>query len=222
MANPDLDPSWVLGLDVSSYQGAVDWNSVARQGFRFAFIKATEGASETDPEFSANWTGTNAAGLIRGAYHYYAPEDDPQQQAENFLNTLGQGGGQPLLKQGDLPPVLDIEEAGSQSAEEVVQGIQSWLSLVSQRTMRIPIVYTNRGFWDGLWTQQFGEYPLWVAEYGVAAPSPLPAGWQSWRFWQFSQSGNLEGIDGAVDLDVFQGSLQSLQQMASSPSTPES
>ncbi len=220
MANPDLDPSWTKGLDVSHFQGTVDWNSVGRQGYRFAFIKATEGVSETDPEFSANWPGAKTAGLIRGAYHYYDPGSDPQEQAEHFLSTVWPEGGQPLLAPGDLPPALDIETAGSQSSEEVVQGIQSWFSLVRQRTLRIPILYTNRGFWDTLWTLQFGNHPLWVAEYGVEAPAPLPAGWQQWRFWQFSQAGSVEGISGPVDLDVFQGNPQSLQQMASSLAMP--
>ena len=118
MADPDLDPSWVLGLDVSHYQGTVDWASVLRQGYRFAFIKATEGTTWTDPEFSANWAGAKGAGLLRGAYHYYEPGDDPGQQADFFLNTVWPHGGQPLLAPGDLPPVLDIETTGSQSAAE--------------------------------------------------------------------------------------------------------
>lgn len=218
MADPTLDPSWVHGLDVSHYQGTVSWAGVIQNGYRFAFVKATEGVSSTDPQFSTNWTGAKAAGLVRGAYHFYEPGSDPQQQAEHFLDTVWPEGGQPLP--GDLPPVLDVETTGGQSAEEIVQGIQTWLSLVQQRTLRIPILYTSHGFWDGLGTSQFGSHPLWVAEYGVAAPSPLPAGWQQWRFWQFSQTGSIEGISGDVDLDVFQGTLQQLQQMASSVAEP--
>lgn len=218
MADPTLDPSWVHGLDVSHYQGTVSWAGVIQNGYRFAFVKATEGVSSTDPQFSTNWTGAKAAGLVRGAYHFYEPGSDPQQQAEHFLDTVWPEGGQPLP--GDLPPVLDVETTGGQSAEEIVQGIQTWLSLVQQRTLRIPILYTSHGFWDSLGTSQFGSHPLWVAEYGVAAPSPLPAGWQQWRFWQFSQTGSIEGISGDVDLDVFQGTLQQLQQMASSVAEP--
>lgn len=218
MADPTLDPSWVHGLDVSHYQGTVSWAGVIQNGYRFAFVKATEGVSSTDPQFSTNWTGAKAAGLVRGAYHFYEPGSDPQQQAEHFLDTVWPEGGQPLP--GDLPPVLDVETTGGQSAEEIVQGIQTWLSLVQQRTLRIPILYTSHGFWDSLGTSQFGGHPLWVAEYGVAAPSPLPAGWQQWRFWQFSQTGRIEGISGDVDLDVFQGTLQQLQQMASSVAEP--
>src|SRR6185369_16638343 len=93
MTEPNLDLSWVLGLDVSHYQGTVDWSSVARQGYRFAFIKATEGLSEIDPQFSANWPDAKAAGLIRGAYHYYDSGSDPRQQAEHFLNTVWPDGG---------------------------------------------------------------------------------------------------------------------------------
>lgn len=219
MTDSEHDP-WVWGLDVSHYQGTVHWASVAQKGYKFAFIKATEGDTWTDPRFRTNWRGAKAAGLVRGAYHYYEPGRDPQQQAEHFLSTVWPGSGQPLLAPGDLPPVLDIETTGGWSSEEVVREIQGWLSLVQQRTLRIPILYTNRGFWDGLRTLQFSGYPLWVAEYGAAAPSPLPAGWQQWSFWQHSQTGRIQGIQGDVDLNLFRGSLQDLQQMASSLSMP--
>jgi lysozyme len=220
MANPELDPSWVLGLDVSHYQGTVDWASAARRGYRFAFMKATEGTAWTDPQFNTNWNGVHTAGLLRGAYHYYEPGSDPQQQAELFLRTVWPDDVQPLLAPGDLPPVLDVETTGGQSAAEVVQGIEAWLSLVQQKTLRLPIVYTGREFWDSLGTQQLGGNPLWVAEYGVTAPSPLPAGWRHWQLWQYSQTGSVEGVDGDVDLDVFQGSLQDLQRMGALFSTP--
>ncbi|HSK81019.1 MAG TPA: GH25 family lysozyme [Thermoanaerobaculia bacterium] len=219
MTNPELDQK-VWGLDVSHYQETVQWAQVAQKGYKFAFIKATEGCAWTDPKFHTNWNGAKAASLMRGAYHYYEPGRDPQQQAEHFLSTVWPEGGQPLLATGDLPPVLDVETTGGRSAEEVVREIHRWLSLVQQRTLRVPILYTNRDFWDGLGTSQFGGYPLWVAEYGVAAPSPLPAGWRQWSFWQFSQTGRIGGIRGEVDLDLFRGSLQDLQQMASSLSMP--
>jgi lysozyme len=218
MTDPSLDPSWATGLDVSHQQGIVDWSSLAMQGLGFAFIKATEGSSLTDPEFSANWSGAKEAGLVRGACHSYAPGSDPQQQAEHFLGTVWPDGGQ--LAPGDLPPVLYLWTTSGQSAGEIVQDIQRWLSLVAQKTQRIPILYTSREVWAGLETTQFGNYPLWVTEPGVASPSPLPASWQQWRFWQYLTGGSVEGISNEVSLDVFQGSLRSLQQMASSASMP--
>lgn len=219
MPNPILAPSWVLGLDVSHFQGAVDWNSLAQSGYKFAFIKATEGASEIDPEFSTNWSGAKSAGLIRGAYHYYDTGSDPLDQAEHFLSTVWPNGGQPLLAPGDLPPVLDFEQPNSQSSEEIINGIHRWLSLVRMKTLRIPILYTNLSSWEYLSTPQFGNHPLWIAEYQVAAPSALPMGWKQWCFWQFSSTGTLDEVSGpTVDIDVYQGDLQSLQQLASSVS----
>ena len=203
-AQPTLDSTWPLGLDVSHYQGTIDWASVARQGFRFAIAKATEGTTWTDPELATNWPGMKAAGLLRGAYHYYDPGSDPAGQADHFLATVWPNGGP--LAPGDLPPVLDIEDMGSQTAAEIVQGIETWLSLVQQATQSAPILYTNHTFWNELGTAQFGAFPLWIAEYGVAAPV-VPAGWQQWQLWQYSETGSVAGITGDVDLDAFQGSL---------------
>lgn len=198
-------PSQVHGIDVSHYQGTVDWRQVAEAEMAFAFVKATQGVSSIDSEFGVNWAGVKAAGLPRGAYHFYQPGDDPGQQAEHFLSVV-------QLEPGDLLPVLDVETLGSQTASEIVQGIGIWLQTVQAAIGRAPIVYTAPGFWNGLGTQQFGTYPLWVAEYGVSSPK-LPAGWTGWDFWQSSESGSVAGVTGSVDLDVFQGSPQALLRM---------
>ena len=196
----------VQGIDVSHYQGAVNWNQVAQTGMAFAFIKATEGISEVDPQFQANWSGAHAAGLLRGAYHFYDPGADPHQQAESFLSVVRPGAGA-------LPPALDVETSGEPS--EILAGIQVWLTAVEQATGRAPVLYTNPSFWAGLGTgaSGFGRFPLWIAEYGVTAPK-VPEGWTTWTFWQFSESGSVPGIQGPVDLDLFQGTLPALRQGA--------
>ncbi|MFL6232935.1 MAG: glycoside hydrolase family 25 protein [Thermoanaerobaculia bacterium] len=198
----------IQGIDVSHYQGVIDWNLVAEAGMAFAFIKATEGISTVDPEFQDNWSGAKAAGLLRGAYHFYQPGDDPQQQAEYFLSVV-------QTVPGDLPPVLDVEIPAE--ASEIIAGAQAWLAAVAQATAKIPILYTSPSFWAqlGASVTGFSQFPLWVAEYGVTAPK-IPEGWTAWTFWQFSESGSVSGIEGSVDLDIFQGTLQGLQQMARS------
>lgn len=200
------EPNSIRGIDVSKYQGTIDWSQVATAGLSFVFIKASQGITEVDPELAANWSGAQTAGLLRGAYHFYQPGDDPTQQAEHFLATAP-------LDAGDLPPVLDIETAGSLSPAEIVQGVATWLDVVQQATGRTPILYTSPGFWKTLDATQFGGYPLWVAEYGVSSPI-VPAGWSRWTFWQYSESGTVAGIQGAVDLDLFQGSLEELKALA--------
>ena len=200
----------VQGIDVSHYQGVIDWGLVAQAGMAFVFIKATEGTSEVDPQLQDNWSGAGAAGLLRGAYHFFQPGEDPRQQAEHFLSVV-------QTLPGDLPPVLDIEIPGE--ASEIIAGAQAWLDAVEQATGKAPILYTSPGFWAGLGVSVagFDRFPLWIAEYGVTAPK-IPEGWTTWSFWQFSESGTVSGIEGSVDLDLFQGTLPELRQMANSQS----
>jgi lysozyme len=196
----------VQGIDVSHAQQTVDWNEVKQAGKVFVFIKATDGITYTDPLFAANWSGVKAAGLLRGAYHFYETNDDPTAQAENFLSAV-------KLEPGDLPPVVDIERTkGGESAGQIVQDLQTWLDVVEQATGRVPVIYTGPGYWDSLGTSAFGRYPLWVAEYGVQSPR-LPAGWTRWTFWQSSESGTATGVGGPVDLDVFNGTLAELEAL---------
>jgi lysozyme len=203
-------PAQAQGLDVSHFQGTVDWPQVAQAGYAFAFIKATDGITFVDPMFAENWAAAKAAGLLRGAYHFFEADDDPQQQAANYLKTVSLGPG-------DLPPVLDVESSSTSSevpTATIIDSIAAWLQAVAQATGRTPILYTNRTYWDSLGTEQFSGYPLWLAEYGVTSPT-LPQGWTNWAFWQFSQSGEISGIATSVDLNLFQGSLQDLQRLLS-------
>lgn len=201
-------PAETRGLDVSHFQGTIDWSQVAQAGYAFAFIKATEGISFVDPKFATNWAGAKAAGLLRGAYHFFEGNADAQQQAENFLNTV-------VLEPGDLPPVLDVESSSASAqvpTATIIEGVTAWLQAVQQATSRTPILYTDNSYWKSLATDQFSAYPLWIAEYGVASPA-VPSGWTSWAFWQLSQSGEVPGIATATDLDLFQGSLEDLQRL---------
>ena len=202
-ANP---PSRLTGIDVSHFQGHVDWPAVKGAGCAFAFAKATEGAGLTDPYFSANWAGMKAAGLPRGAYHFFRPAQDAAQQAAHFLSTV-------QLAPGDLPPVLDIEVNDGVNGEALVGAVQTWLEAVEPAAGAPPIIYTNTPFWDAHFTDQFGNYPLWIAHYGPA-PSPLPRGWSDWTLWQYSQSLHIRGVSGPADHDYFNGPLDALQALA--------
>ena len=201
-------PSRLLGIDVSHYQGHVDWQAVRAAGCAFAFAKATEGTGVTDPFFAANWAGMKAAGLMRGAYHFYRAQEPAAAQAAHFLSTV-------QFEPGDLPPVLDIEVNDGVTGEALVGGVQTWLDAVEPAAGATPVVYTNTPFWDAHFNGQFGASPLWVAHYTNApAPSPLPAGWSAWTLWQYSQSLHVNGVNGAADHDYFNGTLQQLQALA--------
>lgn len=201
-------PSRLTGIDVSHYQGQVNWGAVKAAGCAFAFAKATEGTGVTDPFFSANWSGMKAAGLARGAYHFFHPSGDAAQQAAHFLATV-------QLVTGDLPPVLDVETNDNVSNSVIVSGVQTWLDAVEPVAGVTPIIYTAASFWDAHLNDQFGAYPLWIAHYTAApTPTPLPNGWSDWAFWQYSQSLNIDGVQGAADHDYFNGTADALQALA--------
>jgi lysozyme len=194
----------VTGIDVSHYQGVVDWQAVQAANIGFAFAKASEGEAIADAQFDANWQGMKAAGLLRGAYHFYDSSVDPVAQAKNFLNAVGS------LAASDLPPVLDIEiSRGTFGNGSLANNVLTWLNTVQQALGRTPMIYTGPSFWDKYMNDQFGAYPLWVAEYGVSAPR-IPIGWSNWTFWQSTQAATVAGVKGNVDGDTFAGSASDL------------
>jgi lysozyme len=198
------------GIDVSHNQGVIDWAQVASGGVTFAFAKATEGLQFVDPQFASNWTGMAGAAIVRGAYHFFRPDDDPGVQAKSFLQVV-------QLQANDLPPVLDVEVPSTTNAS-LVTPVQAWLDAVEAGCGRVPIIYTNASFWTAHLSAQFGRYPLWIAEYGVTVPR-LPAGWTQWTFWQHSQQGTSPGVPAAVDLDVFNGTQDDLSALIAASGT---
>ena len=197
----------LLGIDVSDFQGQIDWRAVAKSGVSFGFVKATEGATFVSSTFAANWSGMKAAGVIRGAYHFFRPARDPIAQANSFLRTA-------KISIGDLPPVLDVEANDGLSPSELNRRISQWLNVVESATKRQAIIYTSLNFWRESLNNSdaFRGHPLWIAQYGVDRPE-LPGNWSQWLFWQFSDSGRILGVAGDVDLNRFNGNLAALQDL---------
>jgi lysozyme len=201
----------LTGIDVSYYQGTIDWAKVAASGRAFAIARIGDGADFIDPKFATNYAANKQRGLIRGSYQFFRAGDDPVKQAEIVLAHIG------MLADGDLPPVIDIEVLDGQSAATLISRARKWLEIVEAGIGRPPIVYTSPGFWSTLGNPDFSRYPLWVAHWGVSCPS-LPGNWKAWKFWQHSESGTVSGISGAVDLDKFDGDLAQLKAFAAPPS----
>lgn len=202
----DTASTQAQGIDVSKSQGTVNWPSVVQAGYVFTFIKATDGETYVDPQFESNWTGAKEAGLLRGAYHFFRAEDSPQAQVDFFWQTVGGSA--------ELPLVVDVEQTMGVSNSTLIANLNQFLQELQQLSGQPPMIYTYASFWDGLGTSAFGNHPLWIAEYGVSAPK-LPAGWTSWTFWQHSETGQVPGIQGNVDLNVFNGPASALRQAAS-------
>ena len=173
------------GIDVSHYQSNVDWPTVNGAGYVYAFSKASEGVSTPDAYFTGNWPGIKAAGMLRGAYHYFDPTGDAKAQADFFLSCLANAnGGSAVLAPGDLPCALDIEEADGVAPSDIIAGAIVWLQQVQTATGRQPLVYTDPGFWSTIGNPtDLIAYPLWIAHLGVSAPT-APPGWSNWLFWQ--------------------------------------
>jgi lysozyme len=193
----------VKGIDV--YHGdnggnPIDWAQVKAAGMSFAFAKATESTNFTDSAFATNWPAMKAAGLKRGAYHFFHADVDPVAQANFFLATVGP------LSPGDLL-VLDMETTNGQTQATIAAHAVTFLETVHSATGTTPLLYTSPLFlssYPGL-----GAFPLWIANYGVSCPM-VPAEWSTYVFWQSGSTGSITPISGAVDLDSFNGTLADL------------
>jgi lysozyme len=196
----------VPGVDVSQFQGQIDWVQVREAGFLFGFARCSSGLTE-DSQFAANYEGMRKAKMIRGAYQYFRPSLDPVAQANLILDRMGK------LMPDDLPPVLDVESTDGLTAAAIGDAVRAWVSTVVERTGSAPIIYTSARFWGFLGLTSNFDALLWVAQWNVALPHPLPAGWTDWSFWQDTDSGSVPGIAGAVDLNWWNGTLQDLRAL---------
>jgi len=203
------------GIDVSRWQGEINWNAVAAAGYRFAVVRATIGNYYTDPRFYENWNGARGAGVLVSAYHVVAPDRPADSQIDRFFDVLG-------ARKSDLPLVLDIELSHDISPADITVCIKDCAHKVEQRDGRKPIIYTAGWFWNNqvLESPEWSAYDLWVANYGVSAPS-LPTGWSEWKIWQYSDKGQVPGIAAATDLNWFAGSHDDLLAYANVEPEPE-
>jgi lysozyme len=201
------------GIDVSEFNGQVDWGAVADGGLAFAFAKATEGLTIRDARFSENWSGMRASGLARGAYHFFHPGDDGVAQADAFLAAMGD------IQPGDLPPVLDWETSDQSSAADAVAAAEAFIAEVESRSGRTTMVYTYRAYWDSIGAPAaFSASPLWLASDGPSCPSAPPP-WSGWFFWQDAATGKVAGVNGPVDHDRFEGTIDDLRALARVPAS---
>lgn len=198
----------VHGMDISHFQGDIDWNKVKQNQselypLKFVFVKATEGGDLNDDTFGRNFQSARAHGFIRGAYHFYNPSTPPVRQADFFIRTV-------KLEKGDLPPVLDIELKGKKNEKDLKQDLTVWLNRVEKHYGVKPILYTSYKFkMRYLNDSVFNSYPYWIAHYYV--DSVRYAG--EWKFWQHTDVGSIPGIPKEVDLNIFNGTLEELESM---------
>jgi GH25 family lysozyme M1 (1,4-beta-N-acetylmuramidase) len=204
----------VAGMDVSSYQGNVNWSTAYANGGRFAYVKATEGTTYTNPYFSQQYGGSYNVGMIRGAYHFALPDNSSGATQANYF--VAHGGGWSADGK-TLPPMLDIEynpygaTCYGLSQASMVSWISAFSNQVHAQTGRYPTIYTTTDWWTTCTGNNGGfgaNNPLFIARYASTAGT-LPNGWAYYTFWQYASSGTFPG-----DQDVFNGAYDRLQALA--------
>jgi lysozyme len=203
----------VHGIDVSRWQGTIDWRAARAAGTRFAFIKATEGGDHSDPRFRENWAGARAAGIPAGAYHFVYWCRPAHEQAHWFVQHIPQTNDNLTL-----PPILDVEWNGHSrtcprkvSREVAIEKMRVMLRELEQHTGRRPIIYTDIPFHKDVieGTTEFEGYPFWIRST-AARPEERYAN-RRWEFWQWTTTGRVPGIRGDVDRNAFYGTEQEFQ-----------
>lgn len=192
----------VHGIDISRWQGNIDWNRARTSGISFAFLKATEGADHTDPEFRRYWREAGNARIPRGAYHYYYFCRSGAEQAAWYIRNVPREGG-------SLPPVLDIEWTHSKTcprrpgSAEILREASNFIAILERHYGQRPIIYTTVDFYRETGIGRLNA-EFWLRS--VAGHPRLVYPGQRWTFWQYTGTGSVPGIRGNVDLNAFAGS----------------
>ena len=215
----------VGGPDVASYQHpggrAINWSKVYASGKRFVFVKATEGTRYRNPYFAGDWSGSHAAGLMHGAYHFARPSaraGSAAAQARAFVATAGKAHAK-----GDLPPTLDLEVSGGLGPVKLIAWTKHWLTTVQNLTGRKAMIYSYPYFWSHNMrgTTTFRDHRLWGASYG-SRPTTFGGAWKTWTFWQYSSTSTVSGIHAKSDMNKFHGTLTQLRALANYKSSASS
>jgi lysozyme len=200
----------VHGIDISKHQKSIDWLLVSQSQWKgkklsFVFIKASEGSTRPDELFMRNWIEAKKKNLLRGAYHFYRPAKDADEQFKLFSSIV-------KLEKGDLPPVVDIEVTNRRSKKVIEAGLAKFLKKLEDKYHARPIIYTSQAYYNRYLSDKFSDYPAWIAWY--KEEDSLNAVLKTnWHFWQHSDQGYVNGIKGKVDFNVFSGNLEQLKKM---------
>lgn len=200
------------GIDVSHWNGVIDWKGVKAAGVKFAFIKSSEGNSFIDNKFSFNFEEAWRAKLHIAPYHFVKPLIPLKEQVAHFVKQFRRKADELLLS-----PVIDIEwdfDASRRdrwlrlSSTNRLSFVINLIKELEDKTGRKPIIYTAASFWNATVKSDpfpFSTYPLWVADYGRQTTPRLPRDWATtkWTMWQFSDKGKIRGIQGNVDLNFY-------------------
>lgn len=198
----------IRGIDISHYQAEIDWDKLRNAEIngvpiRFILIKATEGTDIIDENFNENFAKAHKNGFLRGAYHFFSTQSNPISQAKHFCRIA-------QLEGYDILPILDVERIDNLTPQHLRENVIKWMNYVEQHYGVPPILYTSYSFRiHYLNTPEFDRYPFWIAHYYVEELTYKG----EWKFWQHSDRGEIDGITGNVDINVFNGTYEELQKL---------
>lgn len=199
--NPSKNKYPIRGVDVSHYQGEIDWEVLSSERIQFAYIKATEGSSHVDDRFLYNLEQAKMTELLVGAYHFFSFDSPGEEQAKNFIKNVE-------VDESMLPPVVDVEYYGNKkknppNADKLRKELRIYLDSIQEYYNLTPIIYATEEMWNAYLKGYFDSYPLWIRNV-ITKPKIE----REWAFWQYTNRGRLKGYQGEeayIDLNVFYG-----------------
>jgi lysozyme len=197
----------IFGIDVSQYQGTIDWENLEaieeQFDIKFVLVRATAGSKKVDRNFQKNWRNLSSTVYIQGAYHYYRPDENSTDQAKNFIKNV-------KLRKGHLPPILDIEKMPKgQSMGKLKEGLQNWLTIVEKQYGVKPIIYTGEKYFEDFLQDDFPNYKFWIANYNPWKEKME----EEYLMWQFTEKAQLHGVNELVDVNVFNGNVADMKKV---------
>lgn len=201
----------IQGIDISHYQGKIDWEKMQEQDVDFVFIKATEGSAHVDECFYDSWKGACQTDLYVGAYHFFSFDSEAETQAELYINTVGELSGR-------LAPVVDVEYYGDKEnnppdKKEAAGQLSRLLAILEERYHTKPVIYTTYKVYHRYIRDEFEDYPLWIRN--VYYPPDIDIG-KEWTLWQYTDTAVMDGYDGDekyIDRNVFYGDREALKKL---------
>lgn len=195
---------YIFGIDVSHYQGRINWGEMrtSHHPIEYVFIRATMGIDDKDIEFDRNWKNAKDYNYIRGAYHYYRPNENSTKQFENFKSVV-------KIEDGDFVPILDVEKESKYGRDNLREGVMNWLKLAEKEYGVKPMLYTGFTFYKHVLDGYVDDYPLWIAAYS----GKHRLNGVKWRFHQFTENVRVKGVKPTVDGNDFKGDITELRGM---------
>lgn len=210
--NPSSEEFPVRGVDVSAYQGEIDWQKLSGEDIKFAFIKATEGSGYVDDKFSQNYENALKTDLRIGAYHFFSYDSSGETQAENFMNTVPNTDDM-------LPPVIDVEFYGDKKEnlpdkDKTQEELDKLIQKLEEYYGKTPIIYATEKSYELYIAEKYDKCDIWIRNVYM---KPSLSDGRKWTFWQYANKEQLNGYSGDekyIDINVFNGSKSDFEQYA--------